>query len=98
MGTSQEGDDSMTRGDVEAVYDIVTATDEARQTTGDPVPDDRLIPFYVVMPDGYSEDEQAKWSASISEALQAVAEDAKKDIAVDRTIKVMEDLGLGDGR
>lgn len=60
------------------------------------VPDDRLIPFFAVMPDGLSDAERDKWVREMSEGLEALANDAHKSIMVDRTIATMRDLGLGD--
>jgi len=62
----------------------------------DGVPDERLIPFFAVMPDGLSDTERAKWTREISEGLEALTADAHRSIMVDRTLATMKDLGLGD--
>lgn len=104
MGTSDDGVRQMTftRESVAAVFAMTNAADlEARirvlNERAD-VPDDRLLPFFVVMPEGYDAGERRTWVKSVTEALESVAADAHRDVMIDRTIKTMEDLGLGDGR
>ncbi len=93
---------ALTKESVAAVFAMTNAADlEARirvlhERTD--VPDDRLIPFYVVMPEHYDANERKAWIKSVTESLEAVANDAHKDVMIDRTIQTMEDLGLGDGR
>ena len=90
----------MTRESAAAIFAITCAADlEHRQRVmreRADVPEERMIPFFAVMPDGYSEDERRKWIRSIVEALDVVVADAHKDIMVDRTFAMMKDLGLGD--
>lgn len=79
---------------VAALFEITCQADLERRMreTGS----EQLVPFFAVMPHGYSADEQAKWVAEISEALGAVTDDAHKAIMLDRTLATMKDLGIGD--
>lgn len=56
----------------------------------------RMVTFTVPVPDGYTDEERAEWSRSMEKALFAASRDAQTAIAVDRTIKTMEELGCGD--
>ena len=103
MGEGDGGTNDMstfTRESVAAVFAMVNSGDlETRIRVlheRAEVPDDRLIPFFVIMPENYDADERRAWIKSVTEALEVVAKDAHQDIMVDRTIKTMTDLGLGD--
>lgn len=91
---------TFTRDSVAAVFDMQCSADiEARMRVVNDkadVPEDRLIPFFVVMPETYDTEERQTWIANVTEALEAVATDAHRSVMVDRTIKTMTDLGLGD--
>jgi hypothetical protein len=92
--------DMLTRESVAAVFAMQTSADlDARQRTiadRDGVPDERLIPFIAIMPDHLSTEERKAWVREVAEGLQAVVDDAAKSIAVNRTLAMMRDLGLGD--
>lgn len=100
---SDEGDimkELLTRESVAAIFAMQTSADlEHRMRVArerQDVPNDRLIPFFAVMPDDYTPDEQRKWVKEITEALTSVVNDAELSIKVDRTLETMRDLGLGD--
>ena len=87
---------------VAAVFSMTNAADlEHRMRvlrTRSDIPDERLMPIYVVIPEGYDKEEIQTFMASITEALEKVCDGAHRDVMMDRTIKTMKDLGLGDGR
>lgn len=92
--------DLLTRESLVAIFAMQTSADlenrmrVVRERKG--VPDSQLIPFFAVMPDDYSLDEQRKWIHEITESLSAVVADAELSIKVDRTLATMVDLGIGD--
>lgn len=101
MGT--EGNDRMnglTRESVATIFSMTCAADLERRIgiTRDRanVPDDRLIPFYAVLPEGLDLGEQRTWIKMVSEGLTAVVKDAQLTIMVNRTLQTMKDLGLGE--
>lgn len=98
-----EGNDRMsglTRESVAAIFSMTCAADLERRMgitrERANVPDDRLIPFYAVLPDGLDNGEQRSWINMVSEGLAAVVKDAQLNIMVNRTLQTMKDLGLGE--